>query len=69
MILAGSAVPFLLAAVVVFVAPDSMMRSPLTVGIIFVLAGYYACYYGRVLWKSKGLKAADLEDSPIATAP
>ncbi|HEV7612189.1 MAG TPA: hypothetical protein VGO37_09965 [Steroidobacteraceae bacterium] len=49
--------------------PESMMRSPLTLGIIFVLAGYYVCYYGRVLWKSKHLKAADVEGSSIAAAP
>jgi hypothetical protein len=49
--------------------PESMMRSPLTAGIIFVLAGYYVCYYGRVLWKSKHLKAADLEGSSAATTP
>jgi hypothetical protein len=50
-------------------APESMMRSPLTVGIIFVLAGYYVCYYTRVLWKSKHLKAADVEGSSIAMTP
>ncbi len=42
-------------------APASMVRSPLTVGIFFVLAGYYLCYYGWVLWKSKHLEAADIE--------
>jgi hypothetical protein len=44
---------------------DSMVRSPLTVGLFFVLIGYYVCYYGFVLWKSKHLGAADLE-SPVA---
>jgi hypothetical protein len=38
-----------------------MVRTPLTVGIFFVLAGYYGWYYGRVLWKSKHLKAEDTE--------
>ena len=37
-------------------APASMVRSPLTVGIFCVLAGYYLYYYGWVLWKSKHLK-------------
>ena len=42
-------------------APASMVRSPLTVGIFFVLAGYYLYYYGWVLWKSKHLKPSDIE--------
>ena len=42
-------------------APTSMVRSPLTVGVFFVLASYYLCYYGWVLWKSKHLDPADLE--------
>ena len=50
-----------------FAAP-SMMKSPLTVGILFVLVGYYAWYYGWLLWKSKHLTAADLEAAPEATA-
>lgn len=41
--------------------PASMVRSPLTTGIFFVLIGYYVCYYGLVLWKSKHITAADLE--------
>ena len=45
-------------------APTSMVRSPLTVGIFFVLAGYYLWYYGSVLWKSKHLKAEDIEALP-----
>jgi len=48
-------------------APASMVRSPLTVGIFFVLAGYYGWYYGWVLWKSKHLNAEDIEAaSPTA---
>jgi len=31
--------------------------SPLTLGVFFVLAGYYVCYFGLVLWKAKHLKA------------
>jgi len=49
-------------------APTSMVRSPLTVGIFFVLAGYYAWYYGRVLWKSKHLAAEDIEAASPAAA-
>jgi hypothetical protein len=47
-------------------APASMVRSPLTVGIFFVLAGYYVSYYGWVLWKSKHLNAADIETASAA---
>jgi hypothetical protein len=49
-------------------APASMVRSPLTVGIFFVLAGYYGCYYGRVLWKSKHLNTEDIEAASPAAA-
>jgi hypothetical protein len=41
--------------------PTSMVSSPLTVGIFFVLAGYYVWYYGWVLWKSKHLNPTDIE--------
>ena len=37
------------------------IKSPLTAGIFFVLAGYYLCYYGWVLWKSKHLVEGDIE--------
>ncbi len=47
-------------------APTAMVRSPFTVGLFFVLAGYYLCYYGWVLWKSKRLDAADLEPTSAA---
>ena len=43
-----------------------MVSSPLTVGIFFVLAGYYVWYYGWVLWKSKHLKPVDIEASAAA---
>ncbi len=33
--------------------PASMLTSPLTLGLFFVLMGYYVCYYSIVLWKSK----------------
>jgi hypothetical protein len=42
-------------------APASMVQSPLTVGIVFVLIGYYLCYYGWLLWKSKHIVSGDLE--------
>jgi hypothetical protein len=46
----------------------SMMRSPLTVGLIFVVVGYYVCYYAVVLWKSKRVSPEDLEAIPTPTA-
>jgi hypothetical protein len=33
--------------------PSSMLTSPLTLSLFFVLMGYYVCYYSIVLWKSK----------------
>jgi hypothetical protein len=51
-------------------AGTSMLKSPLTVGILFVLVGYYVCYYGWLLWKSKRLTAADIDAaSAAATTP
>ena len=47
-------------------APASMLQSPLTVGIFFLLAGYYLCYYAWVMWKSKHLQAADTEADSAA---
>jgi hypothetical protein len=47
----------------------SMVQSPLTVGLFFVLIGYYVCYYGVVLWKSTHITAADLEPSPAESIP
>jgi hypothetical protein len=44
-------------------AAASMVRSPLTVAIVFVLVGYYVCYYSLVLWKSKHLKPEDIESA------
>ncbi len=46
--------------------PASMVQRPLTMGIFFVLAGYYVCYYSRVLWKSKHMKPEDLEIASAA---
>lgn len=48
--------------------PASALKSPLTAGVFFVLAGYYLCYYGWVLWKSQHLKAADIEADTAAAA-
>ena len=44
--------------------PKAAMQSPLTVGIFFVLIGYYVCYYSWVLWKSRHITAVDLEVAP-----
>lgn len=46
-----------------WLAPTSMVSSPLTIGIFFVLIGYYAYYYSWVLWKSKHLDTTDLESA------
>ena len=47
-------------------APSAMVRSPLTVAIFFVLAGYYLYFYGMLLWKSKHLKTDDIEVASAA---
>jgi len=44
--------------------PKAAVQSPLTIGIFFVLIGYYVCYYSWVLWKSRHITAADLEVPP-----
>jgi len=44
-------------------AAASMLRSPLTVGLYFVLMGYYVCYYGVVLWKSKQAGVAEIKSA------
>jgi hypothetical protein len=44
----------------------SMVNSPLTFGLFYVLAGYYVCYYGVVLWKSKHLSAEELDIGPAS---
>jgi hypothetical protein len=43
-----------------------LVQSPLTVGILCVLIGYYVCYYGWLLWKPKHVTPADAE--PVAAA-
>ncbi len=49
------------------IAP-SMVRSPLTVALIFVVVGYYVCYYAMVLWTSKRISPEDLEAVPTPNA-
>jgi hypothetical protein len=49
-------------------APASMVRSPLTIGIFFVLVGYYLWYYAWVLWKSKHLQPEDVQAASPAAA-
>lgn len=46
--------------------PTAMLSSPLTAGLFFVLMGYYVCYYGVVLWKSKRSGAVEID---TAAAP
>jgi hypothetical protein len=48
--------------------PASMVQSPLTVGIFFVLIGYYLCYYGWLLWKTKHIAPEDLETAAAQPA-
>jgi hypothetical protein len=40
------------------------VSSPLTLGLFFVLAGYYVCYLGLISWKSKHLKAGEAVEIP-----
>jgi len=49
-------------------ASASMLRSPLTVGLFFVLMGYYVCYYSMVLWKSKRVIADEVGSGPRLSA-
>jgi hypothetical protein len=46
-------------------APNSfqltLVQSPLTLGLFFVLIGYYVVYYSQLLWKSRHLKSEDIE--------
>jgi hypothetical protein len=50
-------------------APSMMARSPLTFGLLYVLVGYYVCYYALVLRKSKHLGPEDIEEGSSAAAP
>jgi hypothetical protein len=47
-------------------ASTGMLRSPLTVGLFFVVVGYYVCYYSVVLWKSKRVVAEEVRSDTSA---
>jgi hypothetical protein len=49
--------------------PAAIGRSPLTAGILFVMIGYYVCYYGLVLRKSKHITPGDLETPAPPSGP
>jgi hypothetical protein len=49
-------------------ASPALVRSPLTMGLLFVVVGYYVCYYSLVLWKSKRIGPEDLEAVRTSTA-
>lgn len=46
----------------------AMLNSPFTVGLLFVVVGYYVCYYSMVLSKSKRIRPEDIEVSSTSTA-
>ena len=43
------------------------VSSPLTLGLFFVLMGYYVCYLGFILWKSKRLALGEARE--LASPP
>jgi hypothetical protein len=43
----------------------AMLRSPLTLGLFFVLVGYYVCYYIVVLRKAKLVPATAAEPAGV----
>jgi hypothetical protein len=44
------------------------VSSPLTLGLFFVLVGYYVYYLGFILWKSKHLKPGEAQElAPLGT--
>ena len=45
-----------------------VVQSPLTVGILLVLIGYYLCYYAWLLWKAKHVTPADVEPAAASAA-
>jgi hypothetical protein len=45
-------------------AAASIVNSPLTVALFYILVGYYVCYFSVVLWKSKHLTAEELAVEP-----
>jgi hypothetical protein len=44
--------------------PNAMVRSPLTLGLFFVLVGYYVCYYSLVLLRAKRNAAESVNALP-----
>jgi ABC-type uncharacterized transport system permease subunit len=50
------------------ISSPKMFQSPLTVGLLCVVIGYYVCYLGWVLWKSTRIGPEDLEISSIPNA-
>jgi hypothetical protein len=51
-------------------APAGLLQSPLTLGLYFVLMGYYVCYYSMVLWKSKRVVAEEVSlSAPLSGEP
>jgi hypothetical protein len=65
----GPSAPDIDAAASYGLAPGSIVRSPLTVGLLFVVIGYYVCYYGCVLWKYKRIGPEELEAAETARGP
>jgi hypothetical protein len=49
-------------------APPAMVRTPATVGLLFLVIGYYVCYYSMVLWKSKRIRPEELEAATTSAA-
>jgi hypothetical protein len=49
-------------------APPTMVRTPVTVGLLFLVIGYYVCYYSMVLWKSTRISPEELEVATTSAA-
>ena len=49
--------------------PAGYVSSPLTLGLFFVLVGYYVYYLGFILWKSKQLRQSEVQQMapPLGT--
>jgi len=47
--------------------PGSLVQSPVTLGLLLILVGYYVYYYAAILIKSRHIEPADLE--PAANSP
>jgi hypothetical protein len=57
------------AAAHVHAGATAVVQSPLTVAPLFLLVGYYVCYYLRVLQKSRHPKPSDLETPGVPMPP